>query len=71
MPQRLWKRCMEFTMKNSAGNIEKYFIDPQNGTAHKESCSKQFSTFLNEGTLTASDKKSLEKIPNVPGLLVS
>ena len=35
MPQRLWKRCMEFTMKNSVGKIEKYFIDPQTGTAHK------------------------------------
>ena len=35
MPERLWKRCMEFVVKNSAGKLEKHFIDPQTGTAHK------------------------------------
>ena len=35
MPERLWKRCMAFTMKNSTGTSEKYFIDPTTGTAHK------------------------------------
>ncbi|XP_028393393.1 uncharacterized protein LOC114517773 isoform X1 [Dendronephthya gigantea] len=69
MPERLWKRCMEFTMKNSTGVSEKYFIDPRTGTAHKGSCSEQFKTFLNEGTLTVADKKGFKKIPNVPGLL--
>jgi hypothetical protein len=35
MPERLWKRCMEFVVKNSAGKLEKHFIDPQTGTAKK------------------------------------
>ena len=35
MPERLWKRCMEFVVKNSAGKREKHFIDPQTGTAQK------------------------------------
>ncbi len=35
MPERLWKKCMEFRMKNSVGRVEKYFIDPQTGIAHK------------------------------------
>jgi hypothetical protein len=35
MPERLWKRCMEFVVKNSAGKLEKHFIDPQTGTAQK------------------------------------
>ena len=35
MPERLWKRCMEFAVKNSAGKLEKHFIDPRTGTAHK------------------------------------
>ncbi len=26
---------MEFTMKNSVGRVEKYFIDPRTGIAHK------------------------------------
>ncbi|XP_028402956.1 uncharacterized protein LOC114525736 [Dendronephthya gigantea] len=69
MPKRLWKRCMEFMMKNSAGKSEMYFIDSKTGTPHKGSCSEHLNAFLNEGTLTVSDKKSLEKTPNVPGLL--
>ena len=35
MPERLWKRCMEFAVKNSVGKLEKHFIDPRIGTAHK------------------------------------
>ena len=35
MPKRLWKRCMEFVVKNSTGNLEKYFIDPEIGTVYK------------------------------------
>jgi hypothetical protein len=35
MPERLWKICMEFVVKNSAGKREKHFIDPQTGTAQK------------------------------------
>jgi hypothetical protein len=35
MPERLWKRCMEFEVKNFAGKFEKHFIDPRTGTAHK------------------------------------
>ncbi|XP_028393389.1 uncharacterized protein LOC114517771 [Dendronephthya gigantea] len=69
MPERLWKRCMEFKMKNSVDTFEKYFIDPRTGTAHKGSCSAQFKRFFNEGTLTVADEDSLEKILNVPGLL--
>ncbi|CAB4011397.1 Hypothetical predicted protein [Paramuricea clavata] len=68
-PKRLWKRCMEFVMKNSAGKLEKHFIDPQIGTAQKGSCSGKLRSFLNEGTLTVSDKESFDKIPDVPGLL--
>jgi hypothetical protein len=30
-----WKRCMEFAVKNSAGKLEKHFIDPRTGTAQK------------------------------------
>ena len=26
---------MEFVVKNSTGNLEKYFIDPETGTVHK------------------------------------
>ncbi|CAB4023147.1 Hypothetical predicted protein, partial [Paramuricea clavata] len=69
MPERLWKRCMEFVVKNSAGKPEKHFIDPQTGTAQKGSCSGNLRSFLNEGTLTVSDKESFDKIPDVPGLL--
>ena len=35
MPKRVWERCMEFKMKNADGKLEKYFIDPTTGTAHK------------------------------------
>ena len=35
MPGRLWKRCMEFVVKNSAGKLEKHIIDPETGTVHK------------------------------------
>ena len=35
MPERLWKRCMEFMVKNPAGKLEKHFIDQQTGTAQK------------------------------------
>ena len=35
MPKRVWKKCMEFKMKNADGKLEKYFIDPTTGTAHK------------------------------------
>ena len=35
MPQRLWKKCMEFSIKNKAGIVEKHYIDPLTGTAHK------------------------------------
>ena len=35
MPERLWERCMEFVVKNPAGKLEKHFIDPRTGTAHK------------------------------------
>ncbi|CAB3991977.1 Hypothetical predicted protein, partial [Paramuricea clavata] len=69
MPESLWKRCMEFVMKNSAGKLETHFIDPQTGTAHKGSCSGKHKSVLNEGTLTVSDKESFDKIPDVPGLL--
>ncbi|CAB4004689.1 Hypothetical predicted protein [Paramuricea clavata] len=69
MPQRVWKRCMEFFVNNSAGKREKHFIDPQTSMVHKGSCSESFKSFLNEGTLTVSDKEIFEKIPNVPGLL--
>ncbi|CAB4015197.1 Hypothetical predicted protein, partial [Paramuricea clavata] len=69
MAERLWKRCMEFVVKNSAGKLEKHFIDPQTGTAQKGSCSGKLKSVLNEGTLTVSDKESFEKIPDVPGLL--
>ena len=34
---------MEFTMKNSAGVSETYFIDPRTGTAHKVRVLKQQS----------------------------
>ena len=43
MPERLWKKCMEFQMKNSAGASETYLIDPRTGTAHKVRVSKQDS----------------------------
>ncbi|CAB4014093.1 Hypothetical predicted protein, partial [Paramuricea clavata] len=39
------------------------------GIAHKGSCSGKRKSFLNEGTLTVSDKESFDKIPDVPGLL--
>jgi hypothetical protein len=35
MPKRVWKKCMEFVVKNSAGKLEKHFIDPQTGTVQK------------------------------------
>ena len=35
MPDRLWKKCMEFMANNSVGKLEKYFVDPRTGTAHK------------------------------------
>ena len=33
--ERLWKRCMEFVVTNAAGKLEKHFIDPRTGIAHK------------------------------------
>ncbi|CAB3992010.1 Hypothetical predicted protein [Paramuricea clavata] len=69
MPQRLWKRCMEFKMKTETGKFETYYIDKKTGTAHKGACSEQFQTFLNEGTLLVKNNESLNNLPPVPGLL--
>ena len=35
MPTRLWERCMEFKVNNSAGKREKHHIDPKTGTVYK------------------------------------
>ncbi|XP_028393240.1 uncharacterized protein LOC114517654 [Dendronephthya gigantea] len=69
VPERLWKRCMEYVVKNATGHPEKHFIDPVTGTPQKGSCSGSVKSSLNEGTLTVSDKESLKKIPDVPGLV--
>jgi hypothetical protein len=44
MPERLWKRCMEFKMKTEAGKSETYYIDRATGTAHKVlfTCNRHF-----------------------------
>ena len=31
----LWKRCMEFVGENSAGKLQKHFVDPEKGTVYK------------------------------------
>ena len=58
MPERLWERCMEFTVKNSAGKVEKHFIDPRTGTAHKvgdiiESCNDTIRLMATDTVLSA------------------
>ena len=35
MPTRLWERCMEFKVNNSAGKREKHHIDPKTGSVYK------------------------------------
>ena len=44
MPKRLWKKCMEFEVQNSAEKLEKHFIDSRTGIAHK--VRKYYSFFL-------------------------
>ncbi|CAB3999651.1 Hypothetical predicted protein, partial [Paramuricea clavata] len=44
MPERLWKRCMEFKIKTSQGNLKRITLIERPGA-----CSEQFQTFLNEG----------------------
>ncbi|CAB3999647.1 Hypothetical predicted protein [Paramuricea clavata] len=67
MPERLWKRCMEFKMKTETGKVETYYIDRKTGPAHKGTCSQQFQTFLNEGTLLVKNKESFNNLLPVPG----
>ncbi|XP_028392188.1 uncharacterized protein LOC114516806 [Dendronephthya gigantea] len=69
LPQRVYKRCMEFKMKTQAGKLETHFIDKKTGTAHKGTCSKHFQTLLNEGTLTVENKESFDNLPSVPGMI--
>ena len=56
MPKRLWKRCMEFVVKNSTGNLEKYFIDPETGTVHKVD-----NTMSNNSNGNNKDNKTITK----------
>jgi uncharacterized protein YcgI (DUF1989 family) len=55
MPKRLWKKCMEFVMENSAGKVEKHFIDPRTGLAHK--VRKQKQQQQRPETIAATDNK--------------
>ena len=47
MPQRLWKKCMEFSIKNKAGIVEKHYIDPQNWHGPQSKLNMQ-SVFLSK-----------------------
>ena len=48
LPTRVWKRCMEFKSKTSAGKEETFFIDGKTGTTHKVQCD-MFHTFVANG----------------------
>ena len=62
MPKRLWKRCMEFVVKNSTGNLEKYFIDPETGTVHKVDITMSNN---NNGKNKTTTKATMEKTPTI------
>ena len=41
---------MEFYMKNKAGKVEKFHIDPQTGTAHKVNMRSEFMSRFQNNT---------------------
>jgi hypothetical protein len=48
---------MEFVVKNSAGKVEKHFIDPRTGTAHKVRRQKQQRQRQRPETIATTDNK--------------
>jgi hypothetical protein len=48
---------MEFVVKNSAGKVEKHFIDPRTGLAHKVRKQKQQQRQQPETIATTDNKK--------------
>ncbi|XP_046846675.1 uncharacterized protein LOC124440339 isoform X2 [Xenia sp. Carnegie-2017] len=70
LPKRLWRKCIDYTVKDSQGNEESYRLDEETGVKEKGNCATMQEIKKNGAVLVVPDTKRLKKIPRAPGLLV-
>ncbi|CAB4030191.1 Hypothetical predicted protein, partial [Paramuricea clavata] len=67
LPKRVWKKCMEFKEKNSAGKMKTWRVE--DGIRRKGPCSVPEDVTINDGVAVVPNNQSMNKLPKVEGLL--
>ncbi|CAB3989060.1 Hypothetical predicted protein [Paramuricea clavata] len=68
LPKRVWKKCMEYE-KIEGGKTVKWHVDEHNKVPQQGPCSYPGDVRFNDGVAVVDNKETLEKLPNIEGLL--